>query len=94
MNIVLKDTFLSRFEQNIAYIASESPQNARNISTVIFEKIKGLSLMPYQGRKSIYFNDVQVRDLIVKGYVITYEINNEANRIEVFGISKHQNRLF
>ena len=94
MNIVLKDTFLSRFEQYIAYIASQSPQNAKNISIVIFEKIRGLSRMPYLGRKSIYFNEEQVRDLIVKGYVITYEINNEANHIEVFGITKHQNKLF
>ena len=45
--------------------------------------------MPYSYRKSIFFDREDIRDLVFKGYVITFVIKN--NIIEVFGFIKYQN---
>jgi len=39
-------------------------------------------------RKSIYFDDDSIRDLIFKGYTVVFRINN--SQIEVFGFVKFQ----
>jgi len=43
---------------------------------------------PWQFRKSVYFDDPNIRDLIFKGYTIVFRINQ--NTIEVFGFLKFQ----
>ena len=55
--------------------------------------INDLTNMPYKFRKSIYFDDENIRDLIFKGYVIVYEIDSNANTITIIGITKYQNSL-
>jgi hypothetical protein len=40
-------------------------------------------------RKSIYFENSNIRDLIFKGYTVVFRINEE--QIEVFGFVKYQN---
>jgi hypothetical protein len=44
--------------------------------------------MPYKCRQSIYFEDENIRDLVVYGYVITYRI--KVDTIEIFGFTKYQ----
>jgi hypothetical protein len=46
--------------------------------------------MPYAYRKSIYFNDKNIRDLIFKGYTIVFRITE--NKIEIFGFVKYQEK--
>jgi hypothetical protein len=53
--------------------------------------MKQIPKHPQRFRKSIYFNDNSIRDLIYKGYTIVFRINN--NLIEVFGIIKFQEKL-
>jgi hypothetical protein len=48
--------------------------------------------MPYKQRKSIYFENDEIRDMILKGYVIVYKINNTDDSIEVFGFLKYQEK--
>ncbi len=50
--------------------------------------------MPYSNRKSIFFEDVEIRDLVFKGYVIVYRINKTKELIEVFGFAKYQEKPF
>ena len=50
--------------------------------------------MPYANRKSIFFDREDVRDLVFKGYNIVYKIDDENNRIDIFGFTKYENDPF
>jgi len=52
-------------------------------------RIKEIPANPYRYRKSIYFEEESIRDLIFKGYTIVFRIAKE--HIEVFGFVKYQN---
>ena len=54
----------------------------------LIEKNYKIPSNPYQYRKSIYFENESIRDLIFKGYTVVFRIT--AERIEVFGFVKYQ----
>jgi plasmid stabilization system protein ParE len=88
MKIVFKDTFIIRLENQITYISLDSPKRARKFKSDLLNRIKEIPSNPYRHRKSIYFEDEYIRDLIFKGYTIVYRITEE--NIEVFGFVKYQ----
>jgi len=49
--------------------------------------------MPYKCRKSLYFENDKIRDLIYKGYTIVYKIDEIKNIIIIIGMKKYQNEL-
>ena len=89
MKIIFKDTFVDRLEKQIEFIALDSPSIARKFKNKLLAQIKQIPRNPYQYRKSIYFNDINIRDMIFKGYTIVFRITDTA--IEVFGFVKYQN---
>lgn len=89
MKIFFKDTFVFRLEKQLDYIAHNSPANARRFKNDLMKMIIDIPSNPLKNRKSIWFDDQNIRDLIFKGYTIVYRINN--NTIEVFGFVKYQN---
>ena len=88
MIIIYKDTFVFRFERQIRYIANDNPTAARKFKKDLLTKIKTIPSNPLIFRKSIYFDNDSIRDLIFKGYTIVFRINND--QIEVFGFVKFQ----
>jgi hypothetical protein len=44
--------------------------------------------MPFRCRKSIFFKDEAIRDLVFRGYVVTYRVLY--SELEVFGFTKYQ----
>jgi len=50
------------------------------------QKITFLVDFPYQYKKSIYFDNDEIRDMVYKGYTIIYEINSEENSLELLSI--------
>jgi len=50
--------------------------------------------MPYSNRKSMFFNDGNIRDLVFKGYVIVYKIDEQKEDIVVFGFNKYKQNPF
>lgn len=86
--IVFGDGFVSRLERQIRYIARNNPQNARKFKNSILARIKEIAQNPYACRKSIYFDNKEIRDLIYKGYTIVYVITDKS--IDVFGFLKQQ----
>ncbi|MBK3517688.1 type II toxin-antitoxin system RelE/ParE family toxin [Carboxylicivirga marina] len=89
MKVVFKDAFIAKLEDQVDYIANNSPAHARKFKSELISLLKRIPQNPYQFRPSIYFNDENIRDLIFKGYTIVFKINN--NTIEVFGFVKYQN---
>jgi len=88
MRILFKDTFVYRLEKQLDYISIDSPANARRFKNDLLKLIKTITSNPLKHRKSIYFDDQNIRDLIFKGYTIVFRINNKT--IEVFGFVKCQ----
>jgi len=90
MKIVFKDTFINRLEGQLTYISLDSPKRARKFKADLFMRIKEIQTNPYLCRKSIYFSDENIRDLVFKGYTIVFRVTDKA--IEVFGFVKSQNK--
>jgi len=92
MKIVFKDTFFERLRKRVDYLARNSPQQARLFKTNLFLEIRKAAKKPYQCRKSIYFDEECMRDIVYKGHTITFEITT--NTIEVIGLKYYQNTPF
>ncbi len=75
MKIVFKDTFVLRIESQIEYITLDSPKRARKFKSDLMSRIKEIPQNPYRYRKSIYFEEESIRDLIFKGYTIVFNLN-------------------
>ena len=81
MKIRYKASFINRLEKQIEYIAKDNPQAAINFRDELMERIQQILQNPYLYRKSVYFNDPSIRDLIFKGYTIVFRISNEYRSI-------------
>lgn len=90
MKLKFKSTFTNRLSRQVSYISNDSPSRARKFKDNLIKHIKKISKNPYSYRKSVYFEDNTIRDLIFKGYCITFRINEKENAIEIFGFTKYQ----
>jgi plasmid stabilization system protein ParE len=91
MRIELNESFVKRFETQLRFIANDSPKNALKFKNELLKHIRSLSFQPLKCRKSIYFDDESIRDLVYKGYTIVYRIAED--KIEIFGLTKYQENV-
>jgi len=49
--------------------------------------------MAYKYRKSIYFDDENIRDFIFKGYILPYKIDKLNDTLTILGITKYKKEL-
>ena len=90
MKIKITKRFRDKLNKQINYIARDKPTAARKFKNEIISRINGIPNMPYQNRKSIFFDDKEIRDMVFKGYVVVFRINKEKEVIEVFGFTKDE----
>ncbi|MGY5351048.1 type II toxin-antitoxin system RelE/ParE family toxin [Wenyingzhuangia sp. IMCC45533] len=90
MKIIYKDTFVQRLERQLKYIAKTSPKSATKLKIELIKRIKEIPENPYLFRKSIYFENDAIRDLICQKYTVVFRINK--NQIEIFGFTKFQEK--
>lgn len=90
MQIVYKESFVIRLENQLKYISADNPTAAKRFKKALIAKIKAIPMNPKSHRKSIYFEDENIRDLIFKGYTIVYRITRQ--QIEIFGFVKFQEK--
>jgi len=93
LNILYEPKFINSFNSIWSFIALDSKTRADIFKRELRQKIEELPFMPYKFRKSLYFDDENIRDLIFKGYVIPYEIDKSKNIILIIGISKYQDKI-
>lgn len=93
MKIEITEHFRDKLKRQVHYISLDKPLAAKKFNKSIFAKIKSISANPKINRKSIFFEDENIRDLVVKGYLIVYEILPDENRIVVFGFYKWEEKL-
>ncbi|MCD6258659.1 MAG: type II toxin-antitoxin system RelE/ParE family toxin [Helicobacteraceae bacterium] len=76
----------------LTFIAKDSKNKANIFKKALQEKINQLTFMPFKYRKSIYFEDENIRDFIFKGYCIPYVIDEENEKIILLDIIKYEKR--
>ena len=88
MKIVPTPRFKNELRYIVNFIKLDSPFYAKEFLNDINSICKNLSFMPYKNRKSLSFDKENIRDLIFKGYVIPYLIDENKNEIVILGIYK------
>ncbi len=88
MKLKITKSFRDKLNDQVAYIAKDKPSAARKFKSLVLKEIKEIPNLPFKNRKSIFFDREDIRDIIVKGYLIVYKVNKKENSIEVFGFSK------
>lgn len=88
MEIRFSDSFNYKLENQVRYIAKDKPLAARNFKRDLLSIIRETKKMPYSFRKSIFSDNDDVRDLVFKGYCITFKITKDY--ILVFGFNKYE----
>ncbi len=88
MQIKTSPLFDKKLDLLLEYIGESHPRNALNFAKSLKKEVQKLGHFPYKFRKSIYFEQDNIRDLIFKGYTIPYLI--EEDRIVVLNIIKWQ----
>jgi len=91
MRIRYKDSFVKRFESQLEFIARDKPSAARKFRKDLLARIREIPDNPFLFRKSVYFDDDNIRDLIFKGYTVVFLINDDC--IDVFGFVKYQSKV-
>ena len=90
MKIKILPSFSETLLNHIEFIAQDKVSAARKFKSDILSKIQAIQSFPYKHRKSIFFDDASIRDMVFKGYVIIYKINLEQGEIEVFSFLKYK----
>lgn len=92
MEIKINERFVREVEDQVEYIALDKPIAALQFYEDLFKRISEIPNFPFKHRQSIYSEDQSVRDLIFKGYTVTFKIFKKENRIEIFSLIKHQDK--
>jgi plasmid stabilization system protein ParE len=86
MQIKFDIKFEINFNNILKFIAKDKISASKKFRKDLFEQIKNLQNDPYKFRKSFYFNDENIRDMIFKKYTIVYEIDLVNDMIIVLNI--------
>lgn len=81
MRIVYEEQFRNQLLQILAFIARDNPQAAMLFRTRLKKAIEHIPEQPFACRKSRYFNDDTLRDLIFMGYTAVYRVAPQEIRL-------------
>jgi len=89
LGIILSQEFEIDLARTLFFIEQHSSKAKEKFRVGLFKELSSINVFPRKYRKSIYFNDLDVRDLIYDGYVIPFKILSNNNYL-VFGLIKHR----
>ena len=89
---ITKDFRLALLNQ-VHYISKDKPTAARKFKNDLIKNLSKDLRKPFSFKKSIYFDDENIRDYVFKGYISVYKIDLEQNIVSVFGFIKHKHSL-
>ena len=84
MKIIETKKFKKGIKTIALYIKKDKPGASIEFVSALKEQINDLVNFPYKYRKSIYFDDENIRDMVFRGYTIIYEVKE--NSIEIISI--------
>lgn len=94
MKLRILKSFRDKLNEQVKYIAKDKPGAARKFKTDVLRRIKEIPSMPYACRRSIFFERDDIRDLIFKGYIVVYKVDESEGVVIVFGFSKYKKEPF
>jgi len=77
--------------QIVNYIAKDKPNASIKFALELEKSILDIPTFPFKYKPSSYFYDKYVGDMTYKKYTVVYEVNLDANTIEILKIF-HQNK--
>lgn len=86
MQIKLDKKFEINFNSILEYIAKDKLSASKKFRKDLFEQIKNLPHFPYKFKKSLYFENKNIRDMTFKKYTIVYEVDLDTNSIIILNI--------
>ena len=81
MNFEFDDRFIKALNDIESFIALDNLERAEKFKNDIIDKISSLDFMPKRCRKNTLANDESIRDLIFKGYIIVFKIQNDTIKV-------------
>ncbi len=91
MKIKLTNEFNYDLNDIVDFISKDKPLAARKFKKDLIEKLNRDLLNPFQFKKSIYFEDENIRDYVFKGYKVVFKVDIELETVSVVAILKHKN---
>lgn len=88
-SIIIAKRFIDELGAILDFIALSNPNQAMKFSNEIYTKIATLSSTPHRARQNKIASDKNVRDMIFKGYVVVFAIDETLKRVEILGIYKN-----
>lgn len=92
MRIKILQSYAQKLAQQVEYIAKDKPEAAQKFRSELLDEIKKIEKFPLSYRQSKYFTDPYIREMVFKGYVNIFRINEEESIIEVFALIKWQRK--
>jgi len=86
MQIIETELFTKQRDSIVFYIAQDKKTASEKFMARLKLAIENLINFPYKYRKSFYFNDENIRDMIFEGYSIIYRVDTDKNIIEILEI--------
>ena len=93
MKIKLTIEFNYDLNDIVDFISKDKPLAARKFKIDLIKKLNSDLLNPFQFKKSIYFDDENIRDYVFKAYKVVIKVDIELETVSVVAILKHKNSL-
>ena len=90
MKIVYEQQFQELLKAILDFISRDNPRAAGSFRNNLKSRIQGVTDYPHACRKSIYFDDDSICDLVFMGYTVIYRITTD--EIRVLDMFKWQGR--
>lgn len=81
MEIILTEEFRTELKLIVDFYMEKSEKVASDFLENLFEKIDSIPFMTYRFRKNSHFRQENIRDLIFKGYVIPFIVEDDQVKI-------------
>jgi len=86
MKIIYNPIFENELLHIVNHIAEDKPNASIKFALELEKSILDIPVFPFKYKPSSYFNDKNIRDMTYKRYTVVYEVNLDANSIEILKI--------
>ena len=86
MKIIYNPIFENELLHIINHIAEDKPISSIKFALELEKSILNIPIFPFKYKPSSYFDDKNVRDMTYKRHTVVYEVNLDANTIEILKI--------
>jgi plasmid stabilization system protein ParE len=93
MRIKLTIEFNYDLKDIVEFISRDKPLAARKFKIEVVKSIKKDLKQPFLFKKSIYFDDENIRDYVFKGYTVVFKVDIALETVVVVAILKHRKSL-